>query len=357
MPDDSTHPTNPPHRRRPRYRGTHPRRFEERYKELAPDKFPDMTDHIRAQGRTPAGSHVPIMVAEVLDCLRPSPGQVVVDCTVGHGGHAAEFLARIGASGTLIGLDIDAAELARTRDRLAAGGQGAGRVALHHMNFAGIAKALAREGFADCDVIFADLGVSSMQLDNPARGFSYKHDGPLDMRMDARTARSAADLLADLDESELAEALRELSDEPDADAIAAAVVRARARRPIRRTLELADVVLSAKRAGSRGQVAPGPGALHPAARTFQTLRILVNDELARLRELLRVAPFCLRPAGRLAVLTFHSGEDRLVKESFRVGVESGVYSATNDDVICPGPQEIRDNPRSASAKLRWATRS
>ncbi|MDD4888753.1 MAG: 16S rRNA (cytosine(1402)-N(4))-methyltransferase RsmH [Phycisphaerae bacterium] len=337
-----------PHRRRPRYRGTHPRRFDERYKELRPEQFPQMQQHIREQGRTPAGSHVPIMVAEVMDCLSPQPGETIVDCTVGYGGHAGEFLRRIGPTGKLIGLDVDAGQVARTRDRLAALG---GRVSLHHMNFAGVAKALRLEGLADCDAIFADLGVSSMQIDDPARGFSYKHDGPLDMRMDPRTKRTAADLLAEMSFEELAAALEELSDEPEARLIAEAIVRQRERRPIRGTRELSEIVLAAT-----GVRKPAPGSLHPAARTFQALRILVNDELGRLRELLRVAPFCLRAGGRIAILTFHSGEERLVEQAFRAGVESGVYAATNEDVIRPAPQEVHDNPRSSAAKLRWARR-
>ena len=350
MEPDSAANLNPtPHRRRPRYRGTHPRRFEERYKELQPGKFPEIQQHIREQGRTPAGTHVPIMVAEVMDCLSAQPGEVVVDCTVGYGGHAGEFIQRIGPAGKLIGLDVDAEQLARTRDRLDATG---GNVALYHMNFAGVAKALKLEGLADCDVIFADLGASSMQLDDPTRGFSYKHDGPLDMRMDKRAKRTAADLLAEMSFEDLAAELRDLSDEPAAEAIAEAIMRRRERRPIRRTTELVDVVLSVT---GRPAASTGLPTLHPAARTFQTLRILVNDELGQLRELLRVAPFCLRAGGRIAILTFHSGEERLVEQAFREGVDSGLYGgATNDEGVRPGPAEVRDNPRAKSARLRWA---
>ena len=204
-------------RRRARYSGTHPRRFEERYKELQPDRFPQMQEHIRAQGRTPAGTHVPVLLREVMECLRPQPGEVVVDCTLGYGGHAAEFLKRIGPAGRLIGLDVDGPELERTRLRLEAMNF---RLSARRMNFAQVAQALKSERLDACDVIFADLGVSSMQLDESARGFSYKRDGPLDMRMDDRLRHTAADVLAKIAPEEFAAALRELSDEPDAERIA-----------------------------------------------------------------------------------------------------------------------------------------
>lgn len=346
-----------PRKRRPRYSGTHPRRFEQRYKELDPRKYPQMQEHIRQQGRTPAGAHVPIMVAEALAALEPAPGEIVCDCTLGYGGHAQAFLERIGPAGRLVGLDMDGRQLARTRERLAGLGM---TLAAHHSNFAGLGKALAAEGLAGCDVIFADLGVSSMQLDDPQRGFSYRGDGPLDMRMDERTVLSAADLLARLSEPELSEALRDLADESDHDKIAAAIVARRTQGPIARTGELVEIVLAAKGlapAQWKKLKAQNPGLLHPAALTFQALRILVNDELGSLRALLRTAPFCLRPLGRIGILSFHSGEDRLVKKAFREGLQAGLYSAVSDEVIRPGPEEVRNNPRSSPAKLRWARRA
>jgi 16S rRNA (cytosine1402-N4)-methyltransferase len=339
-------------RRRVRYSGTHPRRFEERYKELQPDRYPQMQEHVRAQGRTPAGTHVPVLLREVMECLGPQPGEVVVDCTLGYGGHAAEFLQRIGPAGRLIGLDVDGAELERTRVRLVAQNF---RLSARRMNFAQVAQALKSERLDACDVIFADLGVSSMQLDESARGFSYKHDGPLDMRMDDRLRRTAADLLATVASEELAAALRELSDEPDAEQIAERIASERRKRRIARTLELVELVLAAK--GMSPKNPRRDAELHPAARTFQALRILVNDEIANLNRLLLSAPYCLKPGGRLGVLTFHSVEDRLVKHAFRDGLRGRVFEAVSEEPIRPCAEEIRNNPRSSPAKFRWARRT
>ncbi len=358
MPSNADNPSDPnggrPHRRRPRYRGTHPRQFQERYKELDAEAYPEMQEHVRAQGRTPAGAHVPVMLAEVLAVLAPQPGAVVADCTLGYGGHARALLERVGPEGLLVGLDVDAEQLARTRDRLS--GAGHDNVHLHHSNFAGLAKVLGLEGLAGADAVFADLGVSSMQIDDPRRGLSYKHDGPLDMRLDARIPLSAADWLARLSEAELAETLADLADEPHAQAIAAAIVRRRQQGPITRTGELVDTIFAALGLDRRRWRQQAQAKTHPAALTFQALRILVNDELGSLRQLLRIAPDCLAPGGRIAILSFHSGEDRLVKRAFREGLRAGLYAEAPDEVQRPTPQELADNPRSRSAKLRWARR-
>jgi len=299
---------------------------------------------------------VPVLLREVMDALRPRPGDVVADCTLGYGGHAAEFLRRIEPGGRLIGLDVDAEQLERTRQRLAAIATDQVRFSVHRSNFAGLGKVMAAERLDAFDIIFADLGVSSMQIDDPARGFSYKHEGPLDMRMDLRLRRTAAELLATLPRDELAAALRELADEPDARRIADEVVAMRARRPLRHTSELVDAVLRAKgipHVRQRGDERPAD-AEHPAARTFQALRIVVNDELGGLKALLRIAPYCLRLGGRIGIISFHSGEDRMVKRAFADGLRGGVYSAIADTPTRPGSTERRDNPRSAPAKLRWA---
>ncbi len=349
----------PPRRRRPRYAGTHPRRFDERYKERDPDKYPDLEAHVRAQGRTPAGTHVPIMVAEVLAALRPAPGESVADLTVGYGGHALALLERTAPDGRLIGLDLDGPQLEATGRRLAQLVDPA-RVHLHHSHFAGLPKLLAADGLAGVDIVFADLGLSSMQIDNSARGFSYKHDGPLDMRMDPRRPRTAADILRTITCAELATALRELADEPEHEQIAQAIIEHRSERPITRTQELVDVVLSAQgltRRTWRAAVAAGESELHPAARTFQALRILVNDELHGLEQLLRVAPYCLHAGGRLGILTFHSGEDRRVKHALRDGLRAGVYAQIADQPLRPTPAERHANPRSTPAKFRWAVRA
>jgi 16S rRNA (cytosine1402-N4)-methyltransferase len=346
--------------RRPRYPGTHPREFAQRYKELDPERFPDVQEHVRSQGRTPAGTHVPILLGEVLSALAPSPGEVVADCTLGYGGHAQTFLERIAPTGRLIGLDVDAAQLDRTARRLGSLGFADELVKSHRSHFAGLPKILAREGLDGCDIILADLGVSSMQLDDPARGFSYKHNGPLDMRMDDRLPRTAADLLASLDEVELAAALSELGDEPHARRIAAAVVAERGKAPLRETRDLVNLIFRAKGLSRRQwqqqrRDAKGP-ALHPAARTFQALRILVNDELGGLVQFLRVAPFCLRPGGRLGIITFHSGEDRRVAAHFADGLAGGLYAEAPKEALVPSREEVRANPRARSARLRWGRR-
>ncbi len=291
---------------------------------------------------------------EVIDALRPAPGDVVIDATLGDGGHALGLLRRIAPGGRLIGLDVDSTALELAGLRLAAVSPD---FSLHRSNFAGLPNVLRDEQLNGCDVIFADLGASSMQLDDPARGFSFKHDGPLDMRMDARTTRTAADVLATLPAGDLSAALLELADEPDHQRIAERIVQQQRVRPMTRTAELVRLVLAAKGLTQRMlKDIRARGEPHPAARVFQALRILVNDELAVLDQLLRIAPFCLRPGGRIGVISFHSGEDRRVKHAFREGVRSGDYAAISDEVIRPTPDEIRANPRSASAKFRWARR-
>jgi 16S rRNA (cytosine1402-N4)-methyltransferase len=268
----------------------------------------------------------------------------------------------------LIAFDVDNAELERTRLRLGkenvphrpdsrreTRGQA---VSFYHSNFAGIANVFSKENIDGYDIIFADLGVSSMQIDNPDRGLSYKNEGPLDMRMDDRLKRTGADLLNSLSEEQLSEAFLELADEPDHRKIARLIVARRAGQPITRTSQLVQLVFSAKgltaKTWRQQQRSSKSGLLHPAARTFQALRILVNDELGSLRELLRVAPYCLRPGGRIGIISFHSGEDRLVKQSFRDGVRNGIYGSAAKDAIVPQHGEIVSNPRSASAKFRWA---
>ncbi|MCG3129738.1 MAG: Ribosomal RNA small subunit methyltransferase H [Phycisphaerae bacterium] len=357
MSDHEPQPSDPS-RRRPRYRGTHPRRFEERYKERDGERFPGIVDHVRAQGRTPAGSHVPVLLEAVLDRLRPRPGEVVLDGTLGYGGHAQAFLERLAPGGRLIGLDVDAEQLERTRTRMRVP-EGA-TLSCHARNFSGLAGVLRDEGIVAVDAIFLDLGVSSMQIDDPARGFSYKHDGPLDLRLDRRRSVSGTDLVASLAEPELAAAFRELGDEPDADRIARRIVTERRLRPIKTTRALSDLILAVKgvrRSDLKERAALDPHAPHPAARVFQALRMLVNDERAHLAAALRNAAYCLNPGGRIGVLSFHSGEDALVEAAFTQGVALGLYRAASDIPETPTPVERRDNPRCASALFRWAVRA
>jgi 16S rRNA (cytosine1402-N4)-methyltransferase len=269
-----------------------------------------------------------------------------------------EFIKRIGQRGRLIAFDVDNAELERTRQRLSKANT---PISFHHSNFAGIAKVMNKEKLDGYDIIFADLGVSSMQIDNPDRGMSYKHAGPLDMRMDNRLKRTGADLLNSLSEEELAEAFWELSDEPDNKEIARMIAAQRAIQPITEIQQFVRLIFAVKgltlASWKKQQRNSKFGSLHPAARTFQALRILVNDELGSLRELLRLAPYCLRPSGRIGIISFHSGEDRLVKQSFRDGVKEGIYSSASPNPIVPRVKEIMSNPRSASAKFRWAIKA
>lgn len=305
---------------------------------------------------TPAGEHRPVLLDEVLDVLAPRPGAVVVDCTVGWAGHAVELLRRVGPAGRLLGFDADADNLPHARERLSAVGA---PFSLHHGNFAGLHAVLAGEGFESVDLLLADLGMASLQVDDPERGFSYVRDGPLDMRMDRTRGRTAAQVLATIAEKDLASALHELGDEPAAARIAAAIVAARSTQPLTRTGELARVIMAATQPETPWRLHPAPGRwnLHPAARTFQALRILVNRELANLDQLLRILPDCLRPNGRAAIISFHSGEDRRVKAAFRAGLHAGHYARISEEPVRASAQERFANPRARSAKLRWALRS
>ena len=345
MPTDDTPPVR---KRRPRYSGKNPRTFHEKYKELNPERYEADVRKIVESGKTPAGMHRAIMVAEVLQALAPRAGDVAVDCTLGFGGHARAILERIQPGGRLIGLDVDPIELPRTEERLRAAGFGADTFVAHRSNFAGLPQVLANEGLAGADVILADLGVSSMQLDNPARGFTYKEPGPLDMRMNPTRGEPASQLLAHLSEEKLARLLEENADEPDARIIA----RALKAQAIITTVDLCRSVRA-------GIVAERPKASDAEVeksirRTFQALRIAVNDEFSALDTFLRHLPLCLAPGGRVAVLTFHSGEDRRVKKAFQAGRDEALYAALADEVVRPSAEEVRANPRAGSAKLRWA---
>jgi 16S rRNA (cytosine1402-N4)-methyltransferase len=308
---------------------------------------------------TPAGEHRPVLLDEVLAALDPKQGEVVVDCTLGYGGHAAELLKRVGPSGMLIGFDLDAGNLPAGRERLCAIGF---PFTVNHGNFAGVATVLGAASPDGCDCLLADLGMSSMQVDDPARGFSFMRDGPLDMRMDRSRGRTAAELLATLPEAELAHAFRELGDEPEADKIAAAIVEVRKATAIASTRQLLKLIQEAAPVKVnpnplKGEAKPWQQKVRPAARIFQALRILVNRELANLNELLRVLPYCLKPGGRAAIISFHSGEDRLVKSAFKEGLRSGAYVEISDDPVRATFAERQVNPRSRSAKLRWARRA
>lgn len=348
---DPTPDAPPPHRRRPRYRGTHPRRFEEKYKERAPEQYPELVAHVRSRGQTPAGQHVPILTEELLAVLAPQPGERGIDCTLGWGGHAERVLERLAPGGSLLALDVDPIELPQSEARLRALGHDERALLVRHTNFAALSKVLHEVGWPEgADFVYADLGVSSMQLDGPARGFSFHQDGPLDMRMDPQRGQSAAQWLARATVPELRAALRDNADEPHALAIAQALATQRG------TLDTTRALARAIRHALPEHLAQAAVDLS-VRRTFQALRIEVNREFEVLDAWLRQLPGCLRSGGRAAALTFHSGEDRRLKHSFQQGLRDGTYSAVCDEVIRPTPAEQRSNPRSAPAKLRWARKA
>ena len=284
------------------------------------------------------------MVAEILEVLAPKPGELAVDCTLGYGGHAREILARLQPGGRLLGLDADPIELPRTEARLRDAGFGSESFLAVRSNFAGLPQALAGANLTGADCIVADLGVSSMQLDDPSRGFSLKFDGPLDMRMNPQRGYPASVLLEKTPPAALAKLFEENADEPRAADLANALAR--------RTFPTTQALASGVRA-----VLPHMGKDEidlTIRRVFQALRIAVNDEFSALDTLLRYLPMCLNPGGRVAILTFHSGEDRRVKKFFEAGLREGAYADIAHEVMRPTPEERRDNPRSSPAKLRWA---
>ena len=342
-------------KRRLRYSGTHPRTFEQRYKEHDPERFPETVRKVMSSGKTPAGMHRPVMMQEVLDVLKPEPGQTGVDCTLGYGGHTTELWRHVRPGGRLIALDTDPLELPRTEARLRALLDPADTLVVRHSNFAGLPKVLAGQGIESVDFILADLGVSSMQLDDPSRGFSFKKNGPLDLRMNPSRGQPASALLKRLEAPALAALLRSHSDEPRAEVVAHALARGGKGRPLETTRDLSDAIAASLR---QGPLRVGDEEVKSTQqRVFQALRIEVNDEFSALDTLLRHLPTNLKAGGRVAILTFHSGEDRRVKKAYEAGWRAGMYSEISHEVLRPGPDERRDNPRCSCAKLRWAVRS
>ena len=341
------------HKRRVRYKGTHPRSYREKYKELNPEKYQADVEKIVQSGKTPAGMHIPIMVEEILDVLQIQPGQTGYDATLGYGGHTRRMLEALQGQGHLYATDVDPIESEKTRKRLADLGYGPDILTIRRMNFAQADQVAPGVQF---DFVLADLGVSSMQIDNPERGFTFKFDGPLDLRLDPSSGVTAAQRLRELDEDELEAMLVENSDEPYAGRIARAVMKHfRQGGAIETTRQLAAVV---ERALSFLPPAERKEAVKKSCqRTFQALRIDVNSEFEVLYAFLEKLPGVLKCGGRVAVLTFHSGEDRLVKKAFKQGLRNGVYQEIAGDVIRPSAEECFQNPRARSTKLRWAIRA
>jgi S-adenosyl-methyltransferase MraW len=336
-------------KRRLRYRGTHPRSFEQKYKELNPEKYSQDIKKVIERGQTPAGMHRSVCVNEILQILNPQPGQTGLDATLGYGGHAQELLKRIIPGGQLFAIDVDPLTLPQTEIRLRKSGFTDDILIIKRMNFAGIVQLLPQTsgGF---DFVLADLGVSSMQLDTPSRGFSFKLDVPLDLRMNPGRGRSAAELIRNKSENELAKLFVNNSDEPYADILAHAIFTRQEK--IKSGRNLADIIKSAliSRKVSSGETAKS------VQRIFQALRIAVNDEFGALEQFLKLLPECLKPNGRVAILTFHSGEDRRVKKSFQTNLRNGTFIDIARTPVRPGQEERRNNPRSTCAKLRWAVK-
>ena len=351
MPESAMQNT-PEHHRRKRYSGKYPRRFEEKYKEHQPEKYQNDIEKIISKGKTPAGMHIPIMVNEILDFLNIQPGQIGMDATLGYGGHSEKMLECLQGKGHLYATDVDPIESVKTEARLREKGYGPDLFTVRHMNFRNVDQ-VAEPKF---DFILADLGVSSMQIDNPARGFSYKTDGPLDLRLNPEEGESAAERLASLSEEETAGMLAENSDEPLAEELASAIASAKRKGALPKTTgEMRALVTQViARYGSRDAAERKEEVKKTCARVFQALRIDVNQEFEALYEFLEKLPAAMNPGGRIAILTFHSGEDRLVKKAFREGLRSGAYAEISEDVTRPTPEECRRNPRARSTKLRFA---
>ncbi|MDE7321450.1 MAG: 16S rRNA (cytosine(1402)-N(4))-methyltransferase RsmH [Lachnospiraceae bacterium] len=343
------------YKRRVRYKGTHPKTYAEKYKEHNPEKYADTIEKVIRKGSTPAGMHLSIMVQEILDFLQIEPGQKGLDATLGYGGHTRRMLEQLRGSGHICALDVDPIEIVKTKERLEQAGYGADRLTIIQENFANIDRIADAHG--PFDFILADLGVSSMQIDNPVRGFSYKVEGPLDLRLNPEKGVSAAERLRELTQEELEGMLAENSDEPYAAEIAAEVIKTlRCRKPIQTTTQLREVIEKAL------SFLPDNNekkdiVKKTCQRTFQALRIDVNSEFEVLEAFLHKLPDTLAPNGRVAVLTFHSGEDRMVKKAFKQGKKQGVFREISEEVIRPSAEECRQNGRARSTKMRWAVKN
>jgi 16S rRNA (cytosine1402-N4)-methyltransferase len=342
------------HTRRVRYKGTHPKSFKQKYKELQPERYAEDVAKVIGRGQTPAGMHRSICVTEIMDFLKIHPGQVGMDATLGYGGHSLEILRCLQPGGRLFALDVDPIELPRTQERLKALGYGEDVLLIRRMNFAGIDRIVSESG--PLDFILADLGVSSMQLDNPDRGFSFKVEGPLDLRLNPSKGKSAASLLKTISLESLEALLVENSDEAFSRPIAKAIVTSLSGGAvIETTTQLRTIIAAAL------DMRPLPTRKNDikkaCQRCFQALRIEVNDEFGVLDQFLEKLPAALAPGGKVAVLSFHSGEDRRVKKSFQYLYRAGIYSAIASDPIRPSTEECYSNPRARSAKFRWAIKA
>lgn len=383
------------HKRRVRYKGTHPRTFEEKYKEHDPEKYADTVAKVIEKGSTPAGMHIPIMVKEILDFLQIQPGQKGLDATIGYGGHTRKMLEKLTgqsggdplnevvqtmdaseedhingtvqaygdsrenldevSNGHLYALDVDPIEIVKTRERLQKAGYGEEILTILQQNFANL-ETVAKE-YGPFDFMLADLGVSSMQIDDPKRGFSYKVDGPLDLRLDPQHGIPASQRLRELDREELIGMLVENSDEPYAEQIASEIRKTLKKGgSIETTTALREAIERALRFLPENKEKKDI-LKKTCQRVFQALRIDVNSEFEVLEAFLNAIPEALADGGRVAILTFHSGEDRLVKKAFQQYYREGIFEEIATDVIRPTAEECRQNGRARSTKMRWAVRA
>jgi 16S rRNA (cytosine1402-N4)-methyltransferase len=353
MSDDSQ-PSEKP-KRRVRYKGTHPRRFHEKYKELNPEKYSADVEKVKARGMTPVGSHIPICLEEIINILNPKPGQIFVDATLGYGGHSMSILKMLGPQGRLFAFDQDSLERPKTEERLRKKieewGWEQSVLSVGGINFSETWNYLRQKGLLQVDGVIADLGLSSMQIDTPERGFSFKVDAPLDLRMNTQEGRPVRECWSDFSMDDLQEILRENADEPRARQMATQLLKDKPQT----TVQMAESVKRVMKTTSRKiQQEEGDS---PIRRCFQALRIYVNQEFSVLENFLEDIPRYLKPKGRVAILTFHSGEDRRVKKSFQQLLRSGIYAEMSEEPIRASYAEQIRNPRSKSAKLRWAQKS
>ena len=339
--------------RRIRYKGTHPKTYKEKYKELLPDKYADTVARVIQKGSTPAGMHRSICVDEILEFLQITPGQTGLDATLGYGGHTEAMLKCLHSKGHLYAIDVDSIELPRTQERLESLGYGPEILTIRQMNFSGINQIVSESG--PLNFILADLGVSSMQIDNPERGFSFKSEGPLDLRLNPKKGKSAAARLKTISLDDLESMLIENADEPNAKAIAHAIIsEIKKGTEISTTTQLQQIIKNTLKTihGSSSEEIK-----KACQRCFQALRIDVNNEFEVLSAFLEKLPNALAEGGRVAILSFHSGEDRLVKKSFQRFFRDGVYIEIAPEPIRPSAEECNTNGRARSAKLRWAIKA
>jgi len=351
--DDTLDEKEPQHQRRIRYKGTHPKNFKEKYKELQPEQYADAVAKIIQKGSTPAGMHLPICVKEILELLQITPGQTGLDATLGYGGHTLEMLKCLDSKGRLYAIDVDPLELPRTKDRLERLGYGSEILEIKQMNFSKIDQITSESG--SFNFVLADLGVSSMQIDNPERGFSFKTEGPLDLRLNPEKGGSAASRLKKMTLNELQDMLIENADEPHAEVIARAIIsNIKKGIDISTTTELRNIIKEALKFVPQ---ITKDDIKKSCQRSFQALRIDINNEFEVLDEFLEKLPDVMATGGRVAILSFHSGEDRRVKKSFKCFFHEGVYSEIAPDPIRASSEECHVNNRARSAKLRWAIKA